>query len=233
MATKITEIIWATEKEVKQKKFNIFVAISLGNKWFNKKNLREYILWSLKYSKNKKIPIIIGDGLHAINYEVRDGYNPKRSMNRAKKEGDKVEIIVKEMIFTLPKDKQLRTEILRWDDAVKTPNYEEMRNLFYEEFNKNLEFKNFILKIVRKNIEKSNKIYNEQQIEKLAQYVLNELPLFLRGMEWKGIIYNLHPYPEFTMINELAKGMKSKRLFPKLYSKLDRYEAVIVELKVI
>ena len=233
MVVKITEIIGATEKEIKEKKFNIFVAISLGNKWFNKKNLREYILWSLKYSKNKNLPVIIADGLHAINYEVRDEYNPKRAMNKAKRGGDKIEIIVKEVISSLPKDKQLRIEILRWDDAIKTLNYEKMKNLFYKEFNKNSKFKNFVLKIVRKNTEKSNKIYNEQQIGKLAQYVLNELPLFLRGMEWKGIIYNLHPYPEFTMINELAKAMQKGKLFQELYFKLDRQEAVIVELKTV
>ncbi len=230
MGTKIIEIIGATEKEVKERKFNIFIAISLGNKWFNKENLKEYITWALKYSKSEKLLIIIADKLHVINQEVRDGYSPKRSMNRARKAGDKIETIVKEIISTLPKNKQLGIEILRWDDVINSPNYESIINLFYEEFNKNFEFKNFILKIVKKNIEKSDKIYNEKEIEKLAQYVLNELPIFLRGMEWKGIIYNLHPYPKFTIINELVKGMQNKKLFKNLYSKLDRHKSITVKL---
>jgi len=74
MVVDITEIIGATKKEIKEKGFNIFVAISLGNKWFSKENLKEYILWALKQTKSKKLIIIIADGLHAINYEVRNTY---------------------------------------------------------------------------------------------------------------------------------------------------------------
>jgi len=37
-----------TEQEIQSKKFNIFVGISLGNKYFTKENIKKYILWALE-----------------------------------------------------------------------------------------------------------------------------------------------------------------------------------------
>lgn len=233
MPTEITQVIGATEEEVKQKKFNIFIGISLGNKWFNKKNIREYILWALKDTGAEKLPIVIGDTLHAINYEVRDGYNPDRAIERALRVGNRVEAMIREIIPTLPEKERTRIEILRWNDAINTNNYDLMKKLFYEEFEKKLKFNEFILEMVRKSTMKSEKEYSEEEIKKLAQYVLDELPLFLRGMKWKDIFYNLHPYPLFTMINELVRGMRQGKLFPEIYSKIDRHKIAIVELKII
>ncbi len=40
-----------TEQEIQSKKYNIFVGISLGNKYFTKETIKKYILWALEKYK--------------------------------------------------------------------------------------------------------------------------------------------------------------------------------------
>ncbi|MBR9704328.1 hypothetical protein GOV12_02870 [Candidatus Pacearchaeota archaeon] len=47
METKIGVIRGSTKEEVKSNKFNIYIGISLGNKWFTKDNIGEYIIEEL------------------------------------------------------------------------------------------------------------------------------------------------------------------------------------------
>jgi len=71
MKSKIGIIRGASEKKVKSKKFNIYLGISLHNKWFTKNNMKESILWGLKHTK-KRFGLVIADTLQAINYENKD-----------------------------------------------------------------------------------------------------------------------------------------------------------------
>lgn len=54
--------------EVSLRKFNIFIGISLGNKFFSRKNLSEYISWALENTR-EEVVVLIADDLHAINYD--------------------------------------------------------------------------------------------------------------------------------------------------------------------
>lgn len=233
MVVEIIKTIGATKEQVAKKEFNIFVAISLGNRWFSKDNLRECIIWALKFTKHNKLPIIVADGVHAINYEVRNDYNPTRAMERALRVGDEKIIMLKRVISSLSKEDQDKIIILRWDDLEKSFRYYDFKKLFYDEFDQNPNFKNFIVNIVKSNLGDESEEFSEQEIEKLAQYVLDELPLFLRGIEYGRVLYNLHPYPKFTMLNDLAERMWAGEIFQELYEKIGKPKVAIVELQVL
>ena len=118
MKAKIGIIRGASEKEVKSKKFNIYLGISLHNKWFTKNNMKESILWGLKYTK-KRFGLVIADTLQAINYENKDKYSKKSAIKKALKEGEKIHEILKEILFELPKQNRKKIDIIHWEDVKK------------------------------------------------------------------------------------------------------------------
>jgi len=174
---KITTCLNTTEKEVLAKKFNIIIGISIGNKYFTKENIRDYLLWAVKNTK-EKVAILIPDKIHAVNYEVRSGYKKERSLKRAINEGEKIENIAKDIIEELPFEKHSVMSILKWED-IETEEYKRRVSVLYDEFKDNSKFRNEIIEIVKEycNSEK----LTDCDYEKLATYPLEELPMLVCG----------------------------------------------------
>ena len=82
-------------KEIMSKKFNIFIGISLGNKYYSKGNIKDYILWALK-NTNKGVLVVVADEIHAINYRVLNNYSLERARKVALKKGDEIASSLKE-----------------------------------------------------------------------------------------------------------------------------------------
>ncbi len=205
-----------TPEDIKAKKFNIFIGISLGNKYFSEEHIKDYILWALGNTK-EKAAVLIPDKIHSVNYEVRNGYTKERAVKTAVKEGEKVREIIKNILNDLSLQKRNSVEILKWED-IETTEHKNMTLVLNEEFNKNEQFKNVVIEIVKENIQ-SEKI-THSDYEKLASYPLEELPMLVGGIEYKGISYELLPYPGVSKIDYLAIGLQEAEIFPELSKKL-------------
>ncbi len=205
-----------TPEDIKAKKFNIFIGISLGNKYFSEEHIKDYILWALGNTK-EKAAVLIPDKIHSVNYEVRNGYTKERAVKTAVKEGEKVREIIKNILNDLSLQKRNSVEILKWED-IETTEHKNMTLVLNEEFNKNEQFKNVVIEIVKENIQ-SEKI-THSDYEKLASYPLEELPMLVGGIEHKGISYELLPYPGVSKIDYLAIGLQEAEIFPELSKKL-------------
>ena len=76
----IQQLFNTTKKDIESKKYNIFIPICLGNKFFTKKNTKKYLLWAIDHTKDKVL-VLIADKIQAINYDVRNNnteeYNKK------------------------------------------------------------------------------------------------------------------------------------------------------------
>ena len=227
MVVVIKNTFGASKEDVEKKKFNIYIGISLGNKWFTKRNIKEYILWALKNTKNNVI-ILIADKLQTINYEVRGKYSYERALKKALREGDKMLLLLKRIIRVLPKKQQEKIDIIRWEELEDLPEHKRAMKILNREFKKNKNFREYILKIVRKSIERK---FNEEEITKLSYYVLNELPEMLKGFYYRGNYYNAYPYPTRMSVADFVRKIQSKKLFPKLYNELKIRDTVVVELK--
>ena len=226
---KIKSFLNTNNKEIKSKKFNIFIGISLGNKYFSKGNIKDYILWALEHTKDGVL-VVIADKIHAINYQILNKYNPNRALDVAVKKGDETEASIKKIINNLPKEKQGRVRIARWDDVRKSKYYKDKIKIIEKEFHKNKEFHDFILKIVRENLGSRVKDLNLEEVESLAQYVLDEIPIILNKVEFDGKSYDLHPYPGLSLMDDLLMGLQKKEFFPALAEKLDiKNKIAIVE----
>jgi len=228
MTTFIKKVIGSSKEEIEKKKFNIYIGISLGNKWFTKKNIREYIVWALKHTKNKVV-ILIADKLHSINYEIRGGYNHERAVKKALREGNKFLKLLKGIISGLPDEKKEKIDIIRWEKLEKISEHKKAVKILYREFNKNKDFKKHISRIVKQSMEKE---FSEKEIEKLSYYVLNELPEMLRGFYYKKDYYNAYIYPFYMSVADFVEKLQKKKLFPRLYDKLGIMKTIVIELKV-
>jgi len=187
-----------TKEDIESKKFNIFIGISLGNKYFSKENIEKYILWGLENTKTD-IVVLIADSNHAINYEVFNRERTEKALKIATKKGIEIENIIKEIVQRLPEDKQSLVKTAKWDDTRNSANYKHSMPFILNEFTENIDFYKTILKIINENLGERIILHGleKERLDKLALYVLDELPIFINGFEFDGKIYNLHPYPGF------------------------------------
>lgn len=129
---RIATYLNTTESDLQSRKFNIFIGISLGNKYFSKENIKDYLLWALENTK-EKVAILIPDKIHAVNYEVRSKYSKERAENLAFREGEKVKAVVENILSEIESEKRALLNILKWE-SIETDEQK-----FYEAIPKRIE----------------------------------------------------------------------------------------------
>jgi tRNA-dependent cyclodipeptide synthase len=230
MSVEVGVIRGASTEEILNRKFNFYLGISLGNKWFVKENILEYLLWSLKYTKGG-VAVLIADRLHAVNYEVRNGYSLTRALQKALRKGDEIERIIMEIIGGFSEEERLRIKVLRWNFLESNAEYLRIRRIVCDHWEKNPAFRREILAIVRNAIPDPER-YSDEEIGRLANYVLGELPVFLVGIQTSECAYTVYPYPVDTLLNKLVEKIQKKEIFPELGERIGEMPNVFVELKV-
>lgn len=215
---KIASCLNASRAEILSKKFNIFIGISLGNKYFTREHIREYLLWALEHTK-EKIAVLIPDKIHAINYEVRNEYSADRAFSVTRRKGDEAEELVAEIIkgAEIPENK---AEIVRWE-LIEDSLYLRMLNIFRAAFEENQAFRKAVIDTVKETLPYANFNFSDAQYEKLAQYVIEELPMLMSGIRIGGVNYEVLPYPGFANIDYLAIDLQEGKSFPVITKKLN------------
>lgn len=232
MGKEIGAIRGSTAKEVLSRKFNIYMGISLNNKWFTKENIKEYILWGLKHTK-KRFCVVIADSLQAINYQARSRYSKQAAIKKALKEGDKFLGIIKEILGELSEEERRLVDVIRWDELKKDPFYSKALQIFLQEFKTNNSFREEIKKIVggfAGRLEQPSA--SNERIEKLSLYVIEELPELLNGFTFKETYYSCFLYPYDGPLMRLIEKIQKKSIFPEIHDKLEIKNNVFVVLKV-
>lgn len=213
---RIATYLNTSKQEVFTKKLNIIIGISIGNKYFTKEHIRDYLLWSIENTK-ERVAVLIPDKIHAVNYEVRSGYNNRKAEKRARREGEKIKNIVEEIINDFSEEQQTIVDVLKWEE-IETDNHKSMVSIFYDEFKNNPKFKSDVLEIVKEYF--CSEKLADCDYEKLATYILEELPMLVAGIEHKGIKYNLLPYPGISKIDNLKIGLQEGTIYPEITKKL-------------
>ena len=186
------------------KNSEIFLGFSLGNKYFSEQNIEKYILTAYKHTKSS-ILIIIPDELHAVNYEVRNKYKRKRALKVSLRKGMDMINTINKIISKINNIKNINIYILRWKQIQENQEYNQLREKINKEFNENIIFKQKIIQVVKDNIKKD--AYMIYQIEKLASYVLGELPILLQGFSYKNLNYTMHLYYKSSKLHELVSDI--------------------------
>lgn len=220
---KIATYLNTSKEEVQSKQHNIWIGISLGNKYFTREAIGEYIRWALNYTKDDVLVAIVDD-IHALNYEVFDGRSKDSSLRRARKKGDEKAIEVQKIIDGLPEKNKKRVHIARWTDLINSKYHSYRQRVLFDEFDSNKKFRDHVLSIIKEARGDRIKELSKKDVEYLAEYILREIPVFINGAKYKTKdgwkTYSLIPYPGLTKLDELFIGLQNREMFPELADKL-------------
>jgi tRNA-dependent cyclodipeptide synthase len=206
-----------TKKEVSSKRFNVFIGISLGNTFFSRKNMGEYILWAVENSR-EDVVVLIADDIHSINYKVLNGLGEKEALEKARLLGKEKEGMVKGIVSCLGLGDKVR--VLHWGDIL-SKEYVRKVGLTFKEFKENKDFKSKILKIGEDFIEGRKLDLNKLERIRLAEYILNELPLLIEGLCFDGKNYEVLPYPVSDSLDDFLLDIQKGDLFEDYLKKLN------------
>lgn len=167
MVVEIGVVRGGSIKSVLSQQYNIYLGVSLNNRWFTQENMRKSIIWGLAHTK-ERFGIVIVDTLQAINYEVRDKYSPQASLRKALKEGDKFVWVINKILEELSTQERAKVDIIRWEIMKEDIFYKIAFPIFLKEFEKNIQFKNKIKEIIREFTTRAGKPdIEDQKIERL------------------------------------------------------------------
>ena len=190
-----------TQEEIEKGLFDIFIGISMGNQFLTPELVKKYVKWAHKYTKGDAV-ILIADDIDVVNWMIfRDlsqeeaqkkveqkaygikGMFDKAIRNLARKEGDPTYIS--------------KVYILFWED-IRNHGYDHMREILAHEYQTNREFRKQILYFVDKYIELRGVQVSVPDKDRLAGYIIDELPILLGGLFWNNKLYNLILYPTYV-----------------------------------
>lgn len=219
-----------TKEDIEAKKYNICFGFSLGNKYFTPDNIRSYIIWGLENTKNR-VAIIIPDKIQAINYEVKNDYSPKRALAVALRKGEEIEKIVRNIIEEL-KIPESKIRVLHWKET-EDDSYIKTLKIITTAFEHNTKFRKMVVQMVKETPHLGSLNFLEHQYEKLAQYIVNELPVLINGLNIDNVHYELFPYPGFANLDYLALDLQEGKTFPEITAQLNVQEKLrLLELYV-
>ncbi|MDD3531335.1 MAG: tRNA-dependent cyclodipeptide synthase [Candidatus Pacebacteria bacterium] len=224
---RVTNYLNTTKEEVAAKHFNICFGFSLGNKYFTREHIRSYILWALENTKDK-VAVLIPDKIQAINYEVKNGYSPKRALSVALRKGAELETVVRDIVreLNIPISK---IEIVHWQD-VEDAFYQKTLVVIKTAFAENEKFRHAVVQMVKETPHIQTLDLQTFDYEKLAQYIINELPVLIDGIEVAGVWYTLFPYPGFAKLDYLALDLQEGTSFPEISKQLEiRHKLRLIE----
>lgn len=230
----IRQLFNTTKKEIESKKFNIMVPICLGNKFFvnkiviNKENMRNYITWALKYTKNKVI-IVIVDKIQNTNYNVRSnntrGYNQRKVL----RDGFGIRLELEKFLKEFSKEEQEKIKIIQWKEYEKEDSFwKETTNLVYKEFEENKEFRNTVLNTVKTSV--TDRKFSEEEYLELCKYILDEFSLAYSGTIYKKDYYGLYLYPFVDSTVHFLDKIQKGEIFPELSQKLPKEKMALMIL---
>ncbi|MDA3836882.1 MAG: hypothetical protein PF542_04630 [Nanoarchaeota archaeon] len=221
---KIKQLFNTTEGKIESREHNIFIPICLGNKFFSHKgvlnnNIKEYLNWALEYTKEKVLLLVV-DKIQDTNFFIRNKtYSEAASLRRVLKDGNIIKQNIEEFISTFPLEIKERVNVINWDEYEKEDIFwPKTTQSVYREFKNNKDFRTPILKAVKESL--LDRKFKEYEYWKLCDYVLDEFSLAYSGINYKGVYYNLSPYPRtdsvFYFICDIVLGKTFERLNKKL-----------------
>jgi len=220
-----------TEQDLLERKYNIGVGISLGNKWFTTENSIELTKWALEHTK-ECVVVCVADSINAINMEVRNKISPERAMRSSLAKGKKILDEVEAHIQSISTpDEMQKIHFARWDDF-HTEYYKEKTAYLHAQYKENKDFADTIHTMVRNFTSKETRTFSDDEINKLGMYLLEELPELASVTTINGVTCDAHAYPfdgEFLQfIGQLQRG----EVFPEIGTKIiDLRPKVFLEVR--
>ena len=214
-----------------QRKYSICIGISIGNKWFNSKNIIDLIKWSLQFSKEQVI-VYVADSIHAINLKVRNRISYERAYRIATKRGEKILAELKDAARPILGEHDFRRVLYaKWDDLVDR-DYAAKTDYLHRMYAENQFFATCIHNITREVTSSESRRFSDQDIHELGNYIIEELPELLCRVAIKGIRIDAYAYPFDGPLPIFVEQIQRGLLFPGIKAKLlDTQPKVFLEVR--
>lgn len=188
------------QEEIEKKLFNIFIGISLGNKLLTPELAEKYVNWAHKHTKDDTL-ILIADDIDVVNWMIFRGLNEEDARKKVEQKAYGIKGMFDKAIRRLARNENdptyiSKTHILFWED-IKNYGFDHMRQILEEEYYTNVEFRERVLYFVNKYIEIRGVEMSSSNKDKLAGYIIAELPTLIGGLLWNDKLYNLILYPTY------------------------------------
>jgi len=220
MALEIKNTLLISKEDVLNKKYNLWIGFSYGNKWFTPENTKELIKFCLTYTNNSLL-IWIPSRLYATNLKYIENKSRAEALRLAFEAGDKHKKEIQDIISGLSTEEQNKTTVANYDE-IMTPKFIMQREMLMREFSKQLIFYELVMEIAKDILEARNRTTTKDRIESVSLYVLQELPLFLDGVTKIGqeLVHTVVAYPGLGKLDHLVKQIKEDEKFITLKESL-------------
>ncbi len=220
-----------TEQELLDKKYNIGIGISLGNKWFTPTNILEQIKWALQYT-HEYVVVYVADLIHAINLEVRNDISHERAVRVSVNKGEKILQEVKNLIETsLAESDKQKIRYATWSDLL-TVDYVQKTKYLYDLYEQDENFRERLHSIVRGYTANEAKSFSESEIHRLGMYIIEELPEMVARVPIKDMAYDANAYPHSSGVVELVDEIQQGLAFSEIKEKImDTEPKVFLEVR--
>lgn len=220
-----------SKEALRNKEYNIGVGISLGNKWFSSENILKLIEWSLEHTK-EYVVVYVADTIHAINIEIRNKRSPESARRKALRMGEEV---IKE-IQDLCKNKFSKEDLLklyfnRWDDFL-TQSFKEKVEYLKNKYETDNSFSDAIHAIVKGYTQGESRNFSEQDIHRLGDYIIEELPEIVTQTPASGTRFEAYAYPFDGPLPEFVEKIQKGEIFLDIKEEmLDSGTKVFLEVR--
>ncbi len=217
----IKEVIGVRKESVLNKEYNLWIGVSLGNKWHSRENLLGLILLGLQYTKESLL-IWIPGRMEATNFKYFDNLSRADALKKAFELEDKKLSEIDGIINGLDKKSKEKIVICNFDDTC-TPRYIKRREILFREFAKQKLFYEEVMKIAEEFLKSRARSISRERAEAVTLYLIHELPLFLDGVETihSDVLHNVVLYPGFGKLDELTMSMRNDIKFASLKERLN------------
>ncbi len=217
------KLFGVNEEELNSKLFNIFIGISLSNKFLDKELAEEYLCFALGKTK-EKVVVLIADEIDAINWEIFRNFSEEEAIEKVKNKGEGLAEMFENVIDKLERetDENLhkKVKVITWND-IKTKNFLSAKKFIAEEYENNFEFKKRVLYFVDEYAKIRKKALSGDERDKLAVYIIAELSTLIEGIEYDKDLYQIVLYPTYVSsgMSEFVLDIQNG-VYPDLLEKL-------------
>jgi tRNA-dependent cyclodipeptide synthase len=187
-----------------------FLGISVSSRPLPVDQMAKALSWSLQ-GDHPVMPVLIADEIAYLNYKALSHYSKGNAMRRALRDAEFQLALWRDALQKLPRAQAAKVHFLRWPD-ISTAEYQRRVNVVREAFGREGALREAILDLTEGFILRTGKTVTEERKLALAEYVLEELPLLLFGVQWDGAQYQAMVYPtrQPAEMSRLVQAIRSE-----------------------
>jgi hypothetical protein len=197
-------------------RYRPFIGISISSRTLPLAATVPLLAWVLR-SPTPILPILIADEIALINYRAFKRYGGGGFAQKVQRDAQLQIDSWQAAALQLPAGQAERVRFVRWPEIV-TPTYQQQVEVVRSEFAQGGLLQKTILGLVEDYIRSTGKTVSSQRCFDLSEYIIQELPSLLYGIEVDGIRYQTLVYPtaHLSEMHALVLSIRRKPGFAAL-----------------